>query len=207
MGAHDHPRQHLPPALPARRGRDRGARRAARVLGLGRADPDRLGRLPGLLAPRHAARRRRRRRHVPLRLRRRAGALHARGRRRDPAALGSDIAMCLDICPPARRPARGARGGRAADDALGASGSVDAPRAPGQLRFGIAQGGDRPGAAAPLDRGDRRRSASTATRSAGSPSGRAATRCSRPSAGRRRSCPRTGRATSWASATPRGSST
>jgi queuine tRNA-ribosyltransferase len=54
--------------------------------------------------------------------------------------LGSDIAMCLDICPPA-----GA--GRAAhDDAvrrttLWAERQVDAPRGPGQLRFGIAQGG------------------------------------------------------------------
>ena len=59
------------------------------------------------------------------------------------AALGSDIAMCLDICPPADVPhaelaeavhrttawARLQRG---------------APRAPGQLRFGIAQGGSDP---------------------------------------------------------------
>ena len=86
LGAHVDPRQHVPPALPARRGRDRGARRTARLLGLGRADPHRLGRLPGLLAARHAARGRRRRRHVPLRLRRHRRALHARGRGRDPAA-------------------------------------------------------------------------------------------------------------------------
>ena len=52
------------------RGRDRRARRPARLHGLGRADPHRLGRLPGLLAPRHADRRRRRRRDVSLGLRR-----------------------------------------------------------------------------------------------------------------------------------------
>src|SRR5712691_9062037 len=57
--------------------------------------------------------------------------------------LGSDIAMCLDICPPAtvsrrdledavRRTTIWAREQRAA------------PRAPGQLRFGIAQGASHP---------------------------------------------------------------
>ncbi len=63
--------------------------------------------------------------------------------------LGSDIAMCLDICPPA--------GSAPADleeavrrTTLWAERQVDAPRAPGQLRFGIAQGG--------TDRGLRRRS-------------------------------------------------
>ena len=45
--------------------------------------------------------RRRRRRHVPLRLRRRAGALHSRASAEIQRRLGSDIAMCLDVCPPA----------------------------------------------------------------------------------------------------------
>ena len=81
----DRARQHLPPPLPARRRADRRARRAAPLHGLGRADPHRLRRLPGLLAARHAARRRRRRRHLPQRLRRRRDPLHARARRRDPA--------------------------------------------------------------------------------------------------------------------------
>ncbi len=54
--------------------------------------------------------------------------------------LGSDIAMCLDICPPADSTPR------EHEDAvrrttLWAERQVDAPRAPGQLRFGIAQGG------------------------------------------------------------------
>jgi queuine tRNA-ribosyltransferase len=54
--------------------------------------------------------------------------------------LGSDIAMCLDICPPAdvsRREHEAA----VRRTQLWAERQVDAPRAPGQLRFGIAQGG------------------------------------------------------------------
>ena len=54
--------------------------------------------------------------------------------------LGSDVAMCLDICPPADATLR------VHEDAvrrtqLWAERQVDAPRAAGQLRFGIAQGG------------------------------------------------------------------
>jgi queuine tRNA-ribosyltransferase len=57
--------------------------------------------------------------------------------------LGSDIAMCLDICPPANVSRR------EHEDAvrrtqLWAERQVDAPRAAGQLRFGIAQGGTDP---------------------------------------------------------------
>ena len=57
--------------------------------------------------------------------------------------LGSDIAMCLDICPPADVSRR------EHEDAvrrtqLWAERQVDAPRAPGQLRFGISQGGTDP---------------------------------------------------------------
>ena len=58
--------------------------------------------------------------------------------------LGSDVAMCLDICPPADASPR------VHEDAvrrtqLWAERQVDAPRAPGQLRFGIVQGGTDPG--------------------------------------------------------------
>jgi queuine tRNA-ribosyltransferase len=57
--------------------------------------------------------------------------------------LGSDIAMCLDICPPAdvsrREHEEAVRLTR-----VWAERQVDAPRAPGQLRFGIAQGGTDP---------------------------------------------------------------
>ena len=57
--------------------------------------------------------------------------------------LGSDIAMCLDICPrrTRRRPSTRTAVRRTR---LWAERQVDAPRAPGQLRFGIAQGGTDP---------------------------------------------------------------
>jgi queuine tRNA-ribosyltransferase len=72
-----------------------------------------------------------------------AARLSALDSARIQANLGSDIAMCLDICPPAnvsrtdledavRRTTVWARAQRAA------------PRAPGQLRFGIAQGASDP---------------------------------------------------------------
>lgn len=54
--------------------------------------------------------------------------------------LGSDIAMCLDICPPADA-APAAHEEAVRRTTLWAQRQVDAPRAPGQLRFGIAQGG------------------------------------------------------------------
>ena len=118
--------------------------------------------------------------------------------------LGSDVAMCLDICPPAGRLARRAGGSRPPHDPLGgASARQRARRRPARLR-------DHPGcgrrdAPPPLDRGARRRSTSTATRSAGSPWARVARRCSPRPRGRRRSFPPSCRATSWASATPKGS--
>jgi queuine tRNA-ribosyltransferase len=56
------------------------------------------------------------------------------------ALLGSDIAMCLDVCPPADATAADAR--RAVElTTAWARRQAAAPRAPGQLLFGIAQGG------------------------------------------------------------------
>jgi queuine tRNA-ribosyltransferase len=56
------------------------------------------------------------------------------------ALLGSDVAMCLDVCPPAG--ASGADGKRAVElTTAWARRQAAAPRAPGQLLFGIAQGG------------------------------------------------------------------
>jgi queuine tRNA-ribosyltransferase len=56
------------------------------------------------------------------------------------ALVGSDIAMCLDVCPPAT--ASGAEAERAvALTTAWARRQAQAPRAPGQLLFGIAQGG------------------------------------------------------------------
>ncbi len=60
------------------------------------------------------------------------------------ALLGSDIAMCLDVCPPAG--ASGAEAERAVElTTAWARRQALAPRAPGQLLFGIAQGGVDPG--------------------------------------------------------------
>jgi queuine tRNA-ribosyltransferase len=57
--------------------------------------------------------------------------------------LGSDIAMCLDICPPADAP-RSELEDAVRRTSLWAQRQVDEPRAPGQLRFGITQGGADP---------------------------------------------------------------
>jgi queuine tRNA-ribosyltransferase len=56
------------------------------------------------------------------------------------AALGSDVAMCLDICPPAEVP-RADLAEAVRRTGLWAARQREAPRAPGQLLFGITQGG------------------------------------------------------------------
>jgi queuine tRNA-ribosyltransferase len=59
------------------------------------------------------------------------------------ANLGSDVAMCLDICPPAGVP-RAELAQAARRTTLWAERQLRAPRAQGQLLFGIAQGGADP---------------------------------------------------------------
>jgi queuine tRNA-ribosyltransferase len=59
------------------------------------------------------------------------------------AALGSDIAMCLDICPPPDVP-RAELAEAVRRTTLWAERQRRAPRAPGQLLFGISQGGADP---------------------------------------------------------------
>ncbi len=59
------------------------------------------------------------------------------------AQLGSDIAMCLDICPPADAP-RAELAEAVRRTTLWARRQSTAARAPGQLVFGIAQGGSDP---------------------------------------------------------------
>ena len=151
------PRQHVPPALPAGRGPDRRARRAPRVHGLGRPDPDRLGRLPGLLAARHAARASTTtasrsapsttaRRSASRRSARRAIQAQPRlGHRHVPRHL-----------PAARTSPRASSRRPSAARRSGPSASADAPRAPGPAPLRDRPGRRRPGAAPPLDRGDRR---------------------------------------------------
>jgi queuine tRNA-ribosyltransferase len=58
-------------------------------------------------------------------------------------ALGSDIAMCLDVCPPANAP-RDELELAVARTTAWASRQLAAPRAEGQLLFGITQGGADP---------------------------------------------------------------
>jgi queuine tRNA-ribosyltransferase len=58
-------------------------------------------------------------------------------------ALGSDIAMCLDICPPGDAP-RADLERAVAHTTAWAKRQLAAPRADGQLLFGIAQGGTDP---------------------------------------------------------------
>ena len=79
--------------------------------------------------------------------------------------LGSDVAMCLDICPPADASARGARPGRRAHDPLGRA-PARALRAPrGSSSSASPRAGRTPScAAAPSRRSGR--SVSTAMRSA-----------------------------------------
>jgi queuine tRNA-ribosyltransferase len=57
--------------------------------------------------------------------------------------LGSDIAMCLDICPPANVSRRELEAA-VRRTTIWAREQRSAPRAPGQLRFGIAQGASDP---------------------------------------------------------------
>ena len=96
--------QHLPPALPPGRRPDRRARRPAPLHGLGRADPHRLGRLPGLLAARHDPPRD----DDGVTFRSVYDGDEARFTpelaARIQAQLGSDIAMCLDVVPPPDAP-------------------------------------------------------------------------------------------------------
>jgi queuine tRNA-ribosyltransferase len=54
--------------------------------------------------------------------------------------LGSDIAMCLDVCPPPDVPREDLEGATALTTQWAAR-QIAAPRAPGQLLFGISQGG------------------------------------------------------------------
>ena len=123
-------------------------------MALGRADPHRLGRVPGLLAPRHAARGRRRRRHVPQRLRRRRDALHARARGRDPAQPRQ---RHRDVPRPraAGRASTRARAPRCreAHDRVGAPPAARRARAEGQLALRDQPGRHRPRAPPPLGRG------------------------------------------------------
>ena len=141
---------------PGRRAHRR-ARRAARLHGLGRADPHRLGRLPGLLAARHAARAW----TTTASPSARSTTAPRSGSRPESVAaiqanLGSDVAMCLDVCAPAGVPDARARRGRRASRRPGPRGSATRRARAGPARLRDRPGRLAPRAAPPLDRGDRR---------------------------------------------------
>ena len=125
-------------------------------MGVGRPDPDRLRRLPGLLAARHDRPRRRRRRHVPQRLRR-----HARpGSRPSSPRRSRPISAATSRCASTRcrRPTSPAASSRRRCGArpTWAARQRDAPRARRAAAVRDQPGRRRPRAPPALDRGDRR---------------------------------------------------
>ena len=186
--------------------RRRGARRDPRVLGLGRPDPHRLGRVPGLLAPRHdlASRRRTASRSA----RSTTGPRRASRPRASPrsSAGSAPTSRCASTsaCPPSAPRAELEQAVRLTTE--WAERQARAPRAPGQLRFGISQGGTDRELRHSLAGGDRRAALRRprARRSRGRGVARGDARLRR--VGGAGACRRTSRATSWASATRSGSS-
>ena len=122
---------------------DRPARRPPSVHGLGRPDPDRLGRLPGRLARRPAGRRRGRR-HVPQPPRRLAPPVHAGGRDRASRRRSARTSRS----PSTSRSSRARRGPsspmRPSAPIAGRSARSRPTRRPDQAIFGIVQGGLEP---------------------------------------------------------------
>ena len=136
----DHPRQHVPPVPAPGPRAHRAARRPAPVHGLGRPDPDRLGRVPGRLARRPAGRRRRRR-HVPLPSRRLHPPVHARARDRASRRRSARTSRS----PSTSRSSRPRRGPswptRPSAPTAGRSARWPRTSATDQALFGIVQGG------------------------------------------------------------------
>ncbi len=167
----DHPLEHLPPLPAARPRADRAPRRAAPVHGLGSADPDRLGRVPGRLARRPAGRRRGRG-DVPQPPRRldphvHAGASRSRSRRRSaPTSPSPSTSRSSRSSPRAvvadatERTHRWAERSLAAHDRAGPGAVRDRPGRPG------------PGPARRVDPVHRRACRSTGSASAGWPATR-----------------------------------
>ena len=143
------PREHVPPPLQTRRGRHREPPRPPRILGLGRPDPHRLRRLPGLLVRDTIVVDERACPSVRSTMAR-VRSLGTRVAAEIRPRLGSDMAMCLDVCLPARPRVVIQRALR-----LTTTGPMPArgPTGSGQLLFGITQGGTDP-SSEPLDRGE-----------------------------------------------------
>ena len=154
------------------------AGRPARVHGLGRADPDRLGRVPGLQpggpAPRSPTTGVTFRSHLDGRLLEltpeRAVAIQE--------ALGADVAMCLDHCPALPAVEGGDRRRPSTGRSAGPGGARRPTRGPTRPSSGSSRGEPTPTSAPSAPR-PWSRSTSTATPSAASASARAARRSAR----------------------------
>ena len=172
------PGQHLPPGPPARRGGGRGAGRPAPLHGLGRADPHRLRRVPGL-QPGGACEAHGRGRGVPLAHRRPAAGPDPRTGRGHPARTSGPTSPCASTtarpCPPSKEADRRRR---RADDPLGRALQGGPHAAPTRPCSASSRGATTPTSAASAPR---RWSpwTSPATPSAGSASARAASRSAR----------------------------
>ena len=135
------PRQHLPPAFPAGRGRDRGARRAASrsPAGTGRSSPtpagSRCSRCATRCSPSTTTASRSARSTTARRSgsRRRACARSSGGSAPTSRCASTSARRRRRRAPSSRRRCGGRR--------VWGERQVEAARAPGQLRFGIAQGG------------------------------------------------------------------
>ena len=145
-GAQMHPGQHLSPGPAAGRGGRRRAGRPARVHGLGRPDPDRLGRVPGVQPGATGARSTTTASTFRSHLDGRAARPDPRAGRGDP---GGARRRHGDVPRPVPRPAGApkeaiADGRRAARVALGGAVHGSRTAAPDQALFGIVQGGATP---------------------------------------------------------------
>ena len=118
VGRRHHPRQHLSSDAAPGRGADRAARRAARVHGVGAADPDRQRRLSGD-EPQRAHQGHRGGRRVRQPPRRQPAPAFARALDRGPAAARADIVMAFDQLVPTTSTREAAARGDGALDALG----------------------------------------------------------------------------------------
>ena len=158
-----------------------------RFMRLGRPDPDRLRRLPGVLAAPHRRTHRRRRRRASARSTTAPSTsftpeLAMRVQR----LLGSDIAMALRRVPAGRRRPRAASRRRCGAPACGRRAAAPQPRAAGQLVLRDRAGRHRPRPAPQQRRGDRRARLRRLRDRRPVGGGGARARCSRRSRGDRR---------------------
>ena len=199
----DRARQHLPPHAAPRR------RVVARFGGLGalrrleRPDADRLRRLPGVLARSRRSTTTASRSAAPTTARRTASP---RSRPWSPRSCSAPTSRWCSTCARRCRARRGVVELAVERTAAWAKRARSRARPRRAVAVRHRPGWHRRGRCGPTAPSEPSSSTSTATGSAGCRWGRPAPRCCRPSPPPSSSCPSTGRATSWASATRRRSS-